>query len=81
MATESQPTYPQLSAKAAHDVAERLAEVVARYHGDGLAPDQLAELRSRIAIQLAAAGRLHRFPLNNAQEPIFVVRADEGGIA
>lgn len=79
-ATANQPAYPQLSAESTSAVAERLAEVVSRYHGDTLADDQLLELRSRLGIQLAAAERLHRFPLSNDQEPIFVVRADEGGL-
>lgn len=81
MTAASQPGYPSLSADSNAAVTELLVEVVARYHGNALADDQLRELRSRVGIQLAAADRLHRFPLTNDREPIFVIRADEGGTA
>lgn len=81
MAAENRPAYPRLSAESTDVIAQRLVEVVSRYHGDALADDQLLELRSRIGIQLAAADRLHRFALSNDREPIFVVRADDGGNA
>lgn len=70
--------YPQLSADATEHIAERLAEIVSLEHGNALADDQTQELRSRIGSQLAAAARLHKFPLRNDQEPVFVVRTDEG---
>jgi hypothetical protein len=70
--------YPQLSAEATDQVARRLAEIVSIEHGDALADDQMQELRSRIGSQLAAAARLHEFHLSNDQEPVFLVRTDEG---
>jgi hypothetical protein len=81
MASPNTPAYPQLSDESTAHVTDRLVEVVCRCHGDALAADQLSELRSRVGIQMAAAGRLHRFPLTNEHEPIFVVQADEGGVA
>lgn len=80
-ASEHQPTYPQLSAATTETVAQRLVDIVSLQHGEALADDQLLELRSRIGSQLAAAARLHQFPLSNDQEPIFLVRTDEGGFA
>lgn len=81
MTASGQPAYPSLSADSSAAVTELLVEVVSRYHSTALAEDQLQELRSRIGIQLAASDRLHRFPLTNDREPIFVIQADEGGTA
>lgn len=81
MTGAGQSAYPPLSAESSAAVTELLVEAVARYHGNALADDQLRELRSRVGIQLAAADRLHRFPLTNDREPIFVIRADEVGTA
>lgn len=81
MTASGRPAYPSLSADSSAAVTELLVEVVSGYHSNALAEDQLQELRSRIGIQLAVADRLHQFPLTNDREPIFVIRADEGGTA
>jgi len=80
-APESRPAYPQLPPGSIGRIAQLLTDIVSLQHGDELADDQLRELRSRIGSQLAAAARLHQFPLSNDQEPIFLVRTDEGGPA
>lgn len=81
MTASGQLAYPSLSVDSSAAVTELLVEVVSRYHSNALAEDQLQELRSQIGIQLAAADRLHQFPLTNDREPIFVIQADEGGTA
>jgi hypothetical protein len=82
MATpQSRPGYPRLPPDSVGRVIQLLTDVVSLQHADELAADQLRELRSCIDSQLAAAARLHQFPLSNDQEPIFLVRTDEGGIA
>lgn len=80
-APDDRTTYPQLSAAATATMAQRLVDIVSLQHGEALADDQLLELRTRVGSQLAAAARLHQFPLSNDQEPIFLVRTDEGGSA
>jgi hypothetical protein len=65
--------YPQLSAESSAVVARKLAEIVSLYHGETLSAEQLDAVRASLAAQMAAAARLHRFPLANDQEPIFTV--------
>jgi ABC-type microcin C transport system duplicated ATPase subunit YejF len=57
--------YPRLAPATVETVGERLAEIVSLRHGDALSDDQRAQLRDRIAVQLAATERLHQFPLTN----------------
>jgi hypothetical protein len=73
--------YPKLSPHTTSGIAERLTEIVSLQHGQSLSADHLLEVRERIDAQLAAAERLHSFPLSNDQEPIFVIRADEPGMS
>jgi hypothetical protein len=68
-------TYPELSPEASAAVARKLVDIVSLYHGENLSADQLDAVRERVAAQLVAAERLHRFPLANDNEPIFTVRA------
>jgi hypothetical protein len=55
-------------------VAGKLAEIVSLYHGETLSAEELDTVRARVAVQVTAAARLHRFPLANDHEPIFTVR-------
>lgn len=73
--------YPRLAADTSEDVARKLVEIVTDHHPDGLTEDQLRQVRAAIAAQIAAAERLHRFPLRNDQEPIFAVRGPFGVVA
>jgi hypothetical protein len=69
-------TYPQMSPESSAAVARKLVEIVSLHHNEALSADQLDEVRRTVAAQLAATQRLHRFPLTNDREPIFVVRAN-----
>jgi hypothetical protein len=63
------------------DLAPALVELVREQHPEGLTADQLGEVRSAVAAQLAASERLRRFELTNDQEPVFAVRYPAGGAA
>ena len=69
----SRSTYPQLSAESSAAIAQKLVEIVSLHHDAALSADQLDEVGRRVAAQMAATERLHRFPLTNDREPIFVV--------
>jgi cytochrome c553 len=70
--------YPRLAAEASAEVAGKLVEVVRAQHAEGLTEAQLRQVREQVAAHLAAAERLHGFPLRNDQEPIFVVGGPSG---
>jgi hypothetical protein len=70
--------YPELSPESSAAIERKRVEIVSLHHKGALSADQLDEVRRTVAAQLAATERLHRFPLANDQEPIFVVRADSG---
>jgi hypothetical protein len=73
--------YPRLDPDTTAAVAGKLVDIVTLLHAEGLTEEQLGEVRVGVAAQLAAAERLHRFPLDNSQEPIFVAGAPFGGRA
>lgn len=73
--------YPPLSPDTTAAVAGKLVDIVTQLHAEGLTEEQLGEVRGSVAAQLAAAERLHRFPLDNSHEPIFIVGAPFGGRA
>jgi len=73
--------YPRLAAEATAEVAGKLVEVVRARHDEGLTEAQLRQVREQVAAHLAAAERLHGFPLRNDQEPIFVVGGPSGVVA
>jgi hypothetical protein len=74
LGTATGSEYPELSPSSSAAVARRLAEVVSLHHGENLSAEQLDAVRVCVAAQLAAAERLHRFPLTNQHEPIFVAQ-------
>jgi hypothetical protein len=71
------PAYPALAADAVARAGERLVDLVRQQFGE-LSPDQVEEVRGRVAAQIAAAEKLHAFPLTNADEPAFVLDLGPG---
>ncbi|MCU1680409.1 MAG: hypothetical protein JWQ81_1148 [Amycolatopsis sp.] len=67
--------YPQPTAEVSAEIVRRLAGIVSLYHGETLSPAQLDAVRICVTAQVAAAERLHRFPLANDREPMFTVNA------
>jgi hypothetical protein len=76
--TATGSSYPRLSDGSSAAVARRLVEIVSLCHGEALSADQFDAVRVCVGAQLAAAERLHRFPLTNDHEPIFTVTANGG---
>lgn len=70
--------YPVLDPAAAVSVSEKLLELVRVRFDRELLPEQVEELRDRIAAHIAATEKLHAFPLTNADEPAFVLNLQAG---
>lgn len=68
-----QPSYPRLGDADAEEVRQKLLDVVLLLHGGQLTEDQLAEVRKGLSLQSANTEVLHRFRLNNADEPAFAL--------
>ena len=73
--------YPPLDEATVAAIAERYLEVISLSHPEGLTDAQREEVVATVAQQLAAAERLHRFPLTNAAEPAFVMPKGPEGLS
>ena len=71
--------YPLLEPEQAAQLNEALVEIVAAQHAGRLTEAQLAVLRAAIEQQTRDAEALHRFPLANADEPVFIRPMHEAG--
>jgi len=65
--------YPPLSAVAVDAIVDATVEVASQRLPGALSADDIARLRAQAAHTLAAAERLHAYPLANSDEPAFVV--------
>ena len=71
--------YPVLEPEQAARLNAALVEIAASRHAGRLTNAQLAVLRAAVEQQTKDAEALHRVPLANADEPIFIRPADEAG--
>jgi hypothetical protein len=79
--TSSQKTsdpYPEVDEATRSRIAEKLADIVALLHPEGLSEGQLREVAASLAIQTGNTERLHRFVLSNAMEPAFSIQLYAG---
>lgn len=65
--------YPTLEPARADLINSRLAEIVSLLHGEGLTAEQTDELAACIALQTRHTETLHRFRLDNHDEPAFTI--------
>ncbi|HWG01033.1 MAG TPA: hypothetical protein VG164_04195 [Trebonia sp.] len=65
--------YPPLSAAAVDAVVDATVLIAGQRLPGGLSADESARLRTRTTQTLAAAERLHAYPLSNSDEPAFVL--------
>jgi hypothetical protein len=65
--------YPPLNAAAIDAVTDATALIAGQRLPGGLSAGETARLRTRTAQLLAAAERLHAYPLGNGDEPAFVL--------
>jgi len=72
--------YPVLDAATVARIAEHLVDVITLMHAEGLDEAQQQEVVRSVEGQLAAAERLHRFPLTNAAEPAFIMPKGPEGL-
>jgi hypothetical protein len=65
--------YPELAAVAIDAVVDATVQIAVQRLSGELSADETARLRARTAQTLAAAERLHAYPLSNADEPAFIL--------
>ena len=65
--------YPALDADATRAIVGVTVQIAVQRLSGRLSDDEIGRLRARTAQTLAAAERLHAYPLSNADEPAFVL--------
>jgi hypothetical protein len=65
--------YPALDADAVDAIVGATVQIAVQRLSGRLSDDEIGRLRARTAHTLAAAERLHAYPLSNADEPAFIL--------